>query len=185
MAEAIETNNTPENTPAATPKPAAKPEQETFSKDYVHDLREENKSVRLTKGKYEKALRDILKVGEGEELGDLGKRIEAFNAANQKAIDEANAKITTYIIDGELSKALSDGYNEKLARKLLDYSGIKVEDGKVTGLAEAIKKLEEEYPEVKKQKAPKLANETGTSKTGTDPEDEALKAFKRILGTDK
>ena len=182
MAEAIETNNTPENTPAATPAPAAKPEQETFSKDYVHDLREENKSVRLTKGKYEKALRDILKVGEGEELGDLGKRIEAFNAANQKAVDDANAKVNAYIIEAELSKAIGENYNDKLTRKLLDYSSIKVEDGKVTGLTEALQKLAEEYPEVVAQKPPKTADGTGSSKTATDKETEELNKFRRALG---
>jgi hypothetical protein len=181
MAEVIETNNTPTKETPATPAPESK----TFSEDYVHALREENKNYR-TKGKvFEEALKEILKVSDGEELGDIKKRIENFNAANQKALDDANAKATNLMIDFELSKALGDGYNEKLVRKLLDYSSIKIEDGKVTGLAEAIKNLEEEYPEVKKQKAPKLADGTGTSVTGTDPEDEALKAFKRILGTDK
>ena len=77
MAEAIETNNAPQGTePQATPDPAPK-ETKTFSEDYVHALREENKSYR-TRGKtYEDALKKILKVSDGEELGDINKRIES------------------------------------------------------------------------------------------------------------
>ena len=183
MADPIETNSTPETTPTTEPATEVdKPKDKTWSDDYVTTLRAENKMRRIANSNYEKALRSIFKLGEDEELGNLDKRIEAFNAANQKAVDDANAKADAFIIEMELTKAIGDSYNDKLTRKLLDYSSIKVEDGKVTGLTEALQKLAEEYPEVVAQKPPKTADGTGSSKTATDKMDEERKRFRKALG---
>lgn len=186
MAEVIETINSNSTNPTPAPAtPETTPEPKTFSEDYVHALREENKSYR-TRGKaYETALKKILNVSDDEELGDIDKRINNFNAANKKALEEANSKVDKYIIEGELNKLLGDAYNEKLTRKLLDFSTIKVEDGKVTGLKEALEAVEKEYPEIRKPKAPNLAGGTGSGKTSTSSEDADLAKFRKALGLTK
>lgn len=174
MADPIETvNNNTE------PTAQIKEEPETYSKDYVHALREENKAHRTAKKQYEDKLKGILGV---DNLDDLDTKITAYNDSWAKKLKEAEDKTNTYIIESELSKAIGEGYNGKLTRKLLDRSSITVTDGKVEGLTEALKKLEEEYPEVKKTEPPKTAEGTGTGKTSTDKMDEERKKFRKALG---
>lgn len=180
MAEAIETNNTPETNPA--PTPAAEPEtQKTFSEDYVKALRSEAKSYRVANKNYETAFKKLFNLPEGEELGDLDKRITDLNAARQKELDDERAKTNAFIINSELDKAIGEEYNEKLTKKLLDYSKIEVKDGKVTGIKEALDALAVEYPEVKKQKAPKPAEGTGSSKVGGS-DDAEREAYRKAFG---
>lgn len=145
----------------------------------IRDLRKECASHRVKKGIYEDALKQILGV---ENLDGLNDKIDAYNATQAQKLKDAEGKTNSYIIESEISKAISEGYNEKLTRKLLDRSSIKVTDGKVEGLTEALKKLEEEYPEIKKTEPPKTADGTGTGKTTTSKDDEELAKFRKALG---
>lgn len=157
----------------------ANQEPQTYSKDYVKALRDEAKGYRITRNEYGDALRGLLGV---DSLDDLNGKITAFNDAQTKKLKDLEDSHNAYIIDNELSKALGDSYNEKLARKLLDRSSITVTDSKVEGLTEALKKLEEEYPEIKKTEPPKTADGTGTGKTTKSKDDEALAKFRKALG---
>ena len=188
MADPIETNSTPQE-PTPTPAPAPTPEPtptatpKIFSEDYVKALRNEAKSYRVAGKSYESALKKLFNLSDDEELGDIDKRITDFNARQQKAIDEANNKMNEWLINAELQKAIGEDYNEKLTRKLIDYSAIKVEDGKVTGIKEALEALAAEYPEILKQNAPQPAPGTGSSKIKNEDSDAA--AFRKALGLEK
>ena len=93
---------------------------------------------------YGDALRRLLGVPEGEELGGLEERVTAFEKAMEAKLQAARDQV----ISAEL-KALS-GYNTKLLDRLLDRSKLTVDDnGKVVGLDEAVKQIETEFPEVK------------------------------------
>lgn len=170
-------NNTdPVNT---EPTGGTQTEPQTYSQDYVKTLRDEAKGYRITRNAYSDALKKVLGV---DSLDDLDNKITSYNDARAKQLQAIEDQKNAYIIENELSKAMGNEYNEKLTRKLLDTSSIKVTNGKVEGLTEALKKLEEEYPEIKKTEPPKTANGTGTGKTSTDKMDEERKKFRKNLG---
>ena len=125
----------------------------TFSEDYVKALRQESAGYRTKAQAQDAALRELLGVGQGEEMGDINARITAYKSARAAELAKAN----TRLIDAEI-KTMS-GYDTKLLMRLIDRSGVKIDDkGTVTGLKEAIEAVEKEFPSVKtgtgKQYAP-------------------------------
>ncbi len=103
----------------------------------------ELETLKQSRTEYEKALKSIFGVADEEELGDLSQRMTAYN----DSLKQKQALIDSKIITAEL-KSLQ-GYDTKLLAKVLDYGDIKVsEDGTVTGLKEAVKSAEKEYPAV-------------------------------------
>ena len=53
----------------------------TYSEDYVHSLRNESAGYRTTAKMYESALRSVLGLGDGEEIGDLNSRLSSYRQA--------------------------------------------------------------------------------------------------------
>lgn len=129
--------------PQPQPQPTTPQGEETkvYSADYVKALREEAKGHRLKATGYEKSLRTALGLKDDEDIGDIGQRLAAREAALLKAANDR-------LIAAEL-KAL-DGYDHKLLSKVIDLSGVKVdEQGNVTGVKEAAEAAAKEFPAVK------------------------------------
>ena len=135
-------------TPPVTP--AVKPsELKTFSEDYVHAIREEEKNFRLNAKGFEIKLKEVLGMSLDADLSDVDNLIKNHKESSSKAINEAITKANDRLIKAEI-KAL-EGYNVKLVDKLLDKSKLTIgEDGTVTGLTEALTELEKEFAEIKK-----------------------------------
>lgn len=92
---------------------------------------------------YETALRKVLGLKDDEEFGDIDKRITDLNQRNADIVQNAKNSIISSAI-----KALQ-GYDTKLLSKVIDLSGVEVdENGSITGLDEAVKTAETEYPAV-------------------------------------
>lgn len=170
-----ESNNvvTPEpqaNNPAPAPVATlaadptlAQTENKVFSEEYVRALRSENASYRTTKNNYEKALRKVLNLADGDTLDNLDKRITTMQESIANQLKDTMSKANNRLISAEI-KSL-DGYDSKLLTKLLDYTKITVDDdGNVAGLKEAAEEVAKEYPAVLKEKAPpKYAGGTGST----------------------
>lgn len=92
---------------------------------------------------YETALRKIFSLEEDEELGDIDKRIADLNQKNADIVQNAKNSIISSAI-----KTLQ-GYDTKLLNKVIDLSNVDVDEGgNITGLDEAVKTAETEYPAV-------------------------------------
>lgn len=132
---------------AAQPDAGADPQAQTETNDTNEGAQPETKEdIVITENEkaYGDALRRLLGVPEGEELGGLEERVTAF----EKAVEAKLQAARDQVISAEL-KALSS-YNTKLLDRLLDRSKLTVDDnGKVVGLDEAVKQIETEFPEVK------------------------------------
>ncbi len=127
------TEVTPPATPAAPAAPIAPKDPETFSREYVTELRSENKSWRQKHT-------DALKKAEEAEIA--GKKAQEEAAAK---IAEADAKAQQRIIRAELkAAALKAGMIDLDGLKLADLSALKLNDaGEVEGadaLMESLKK---------------------------------------------
>ena len=118
------------------PKPEPIKGPETFSREYVHELREENKSARL-------------KAQEAEA------KAAAAEAEAKKAKDEAEAHKTEAktaadqrIIRAELkAEAIKAGMIDLDGLKLADLSAVKLDDnGEVVGAEELMTKLKADKP---------------------------------------
>ena len=107
--------------------------KQTDTKDELERLRSDNRL-------YEKTLKGILGVADGEELGDINKRITDFNSNLQAKLSAVNDKI----IAAEI-KSLQ-GYDTKLLAKVIDIEVNEV--GTITGLQEAVATATEEFPAV-------------------------------------
>ena len=134
-----------EPAPAVPPAPAGK----TFSEEYVAALRGESAGYRTKAKTYEAALRKAFSLKEGEELGDIDARLTSFHQARQKQMEDALSAANQRLIRAEL-RAL-EGYDHKLLSKVIDLSGVKVDDaGTVAGIQEAAEAAAKEFPAVKK-----------------------------------
>lgn len=138
-------------TPPAPPAAPRAPEPETFSKDYVRELREENKGWRLKASEQEAAAK------KAKEDAD-----KAVAEANGKVTDAATAA-EKRVIRAELkAEALKAGMIDLDGLQLADLSGVKLDDkGEVVGGAEAIEAL--------KKAKPYLFGAASTSSTKTTP----------------
>ena len=153
----------------------------TFSEDYVHSLREENKENRLARKAAEEKAKQLKESSDAfkSKFGNL------FGLADGEELDEGKvAKFTQSIISKADSKLILaevkslDGYDTKLVERLLDRSKVKIaDDGTVTGLKEAVEALALEFPSIKIQPKGNSVNPPpAVSKTALDEYNEALKA---------
>ncbi len=127
-------------------------EQKTFSAEYVRALRSESRTHRLAAKTNEQALRKLLGIMDTEELGNVNSRIAAFEQTQQQRETDLLAKANKKLIGAEI-KALA-GYDTALLAELIDCSQITVDDnGSITGLDEAVQKVAERFPAVKKPSA--------------------------------
>lgn len=163
-----------EGDPSGTDNNSDSPKGRTFTEDYVKTLRSEAAGHRTTAKAYETALRGVLGVKEGEELGDLNARTAAFQqnltAQQEKTLATANARL----ISAEIRSL--EGYNAKLLEKVIDFGGIKVDEkGNVTGVKEAAEAAAEEFPEV-------LRTKSGTWAPGNPAEGDTPAMTKEAFG---
>ncbi len=132
---------------AAQPDAGADPQAQTKTNNTNEGEQPETKEdIVITENEkaYGNALRRLLGVPEGEELGGLEERVTAFEKAMETKLQAARDQV----ISAEL-KALT-GYNTKLLDRLLDRSKLTFDDsGKVVGLDKAVKQIETEFPEIK------------------------------------
>ena len=142
----------PTVTPPAPPAPPAPaPQPQSFSAEYVRELREESKGYRLKAQETEQKAQDALK-----------KATDAETAANAK-IAEATSAADKRVIRAELkAEALKAGMIDLDGLQLADLSAVKLNDkGEVEGGAAAIKAL--------KKAKPYLFGATSTSTPGNPP----------------
>ena len=127
-------------------------EGKVFTEEYVKGLREEAKENRLAKKSLESKLKKLIGLKDDEDLDDA--KISQFESSKAKEITSAIAKANERLVMAEIRA--QQGYNTKLAEKLIDKGQIKIDDdGNVTGVVEALTALAVEYPEiVKKGNAP-------------------------------
>lgn len=127
-----------EETKEAVEVTAAKPEpkREMFSREYVEELREEAKSVRLKANEYKSQLEDQAR----QNAEALTAKEQALEALKQEARTElAMAKLEAL--------AVKAGIVDPDALALLDKSAIKFDDaGKVTNADEVLKAFKESKP---------------------------------------
>ena len=145
-------NNTTETTTVATPNPTPAPappaqaQGKVWTDEYVQGLREEAKDNRIKAKGYESKLRKAIGLSDDEELND--DKITAYQDKLKRDYEAAISKADDRLIQAEI-KSL-EGYDTKLVAKLLDKSDVKIaDDGTVTGITEALAKLEAEFPQVK------------------------------------
>ncbi|MDE2353839.1 MAG: hypothetical protein KGL17_02340 [Betaproteobacteria bacterium] len=135
--------------PAPAPRP---PEPETFSKDYVRELREENKGWRLKHSEAEQ---------KAKTADDAAKAAQA--AADAKVADAAKAA-NDRVIRAELkAAALKAGMVDLDGLKLADLSTVKINE--TTGEVEGAEALMEAMKKAK----PYLFGAASTSHGGTPP----------------
>lgn len=148
-------------TPPATPPVQGK---ETFSREYVQELRHENASYRT------RAIDAERKAQEAE--AKATKAAEEAEARAKKASDDADAKIKEShtsaeqrIIRAELkAEAIKAGMVDLDGLKLADLSSIKIDEkGDVQGAAELLTALKESKPYLFKEPS------SSTSHTGEPP----------------
>lgn len=145
-------------TPPPAPTPATAPE--TFSKDYVRELREENKGWRLKAHEQEQAAKSAAE-------------------AAQKAVDESAAKVaeahtsaTQRVIRAEMkAAAIKAGLVDLDALQMLDLSSVKLdENGEVTGADDVLAAA--------KKAKPYLFGDAKTSSTQQPPKPAEMKPKK-------
>lgn len=157
---------------------SVKPEPETFSREYVSELRSENATYR-TKAK------------------DAATKSETAEATAKKATDdaavkitEANTKANDRIIRAELKAvAISHGMVDLDGLKLADLTKIKLDDdGEVVGAEDLMKALKESKPYLFKEGKSSSSTEVppkkkdDSKKGARDMTPEEWKAEKKKLG---
>ena len=125
----------------------------TFSEDYVKTVREEAKENRIARKTAEaevvavKAkLKKLIGLKDTDDLDDT--KIAEYQTAQEAKLGEALKKANDRLLQAEI-KSL-EGYDAKLVDRLLDKSKVTIaDDGTITGLTEAVKALETEFPAIK------------------------------------
>jgi len=128
-----------------------------WTDDYVAQLREEAKNHRIAKKQYESMLRKIMSLKDDEEINEdkVKRYTESQNAILNANVTKANQRLIAAEIKGLA------GYDQKLVDRLIDRTKLSVaEDGSVVGLADAMKLLEAEFPQVKVGKPAPSAPQT-------------------------
>lgn len=153
----------------------------TYSEDYVYALRGESANYRTRAKSYEGALRTVLGLKDGEELGDLNARLSAYQQNQTKQQSAALEAANKRLIGAEMRTL--EGYDHKLLEKLIDLSNVKVsEDGTVTGLKEAAEAAAKDFPAVRKT-PPQFSRSTkGPTQNMDNRKDRANAALRAVFG---
>lgn len=138
------TTNQAADTAAGTAKPGTKAEKKKNQGKEAEFQFHEDIVITENEKVYAAALRKVFGIKDSEELGNVDQRIAELDQKNAAII----AKAKESVINAEI-KALQ-GYDNKLLARLIDRSKLTVDDsGKVTGLDEAVKDVEAEFPSVR------------------------------------
>lgn len=148
----------------ATPKPKRKATEETFSAQYVRELRMENKGYRLKNQETVKKLKDA------EEAKTVAEK------ALETAQVEADKKAEQRVMRAELkAEAVKLGMIDLDGLAFLDYSSVKFDEkGELTGGADALSKLKEAKPHLFGE----VGKTTSTSKVPPKKDNEPVDARK-------
>ncbi|MDE3023676.1 MAG: phage scaffolding protein [Pseudomonadota bacterium] len=142
----------PTNTPTPPAPPA--PKAETFSREYVQELREENKAARLKAQELEASANAAKELATKAEQ-EAAEKIQAHTVASDARIIRAELK----------AEAIKHGMIDMDGLKLADLSAVKLdENGEVIGADDLMKKLKEEKPYL--FKAPSSSNPNEPPKPG-------------------
>lgn len=172
-----EPNNGDQDPVKDTPLAAGK----TYSEDYVSALRGESANYRTRAKSYEGALRTVLGLKDGEELGDLNARLSAYQQNQTKQQSAALEAANKRLIGAEMRTL--EGYDHKLLEKLIDLSNVKVsEDGTVTGLKEAAEAAAKDFPAVRKSPPPFSRGAKGPAEGTENKKDRANAALRAAFG---
>ena len=159
-------NQNPQN-PPAPPTPPKEPQ--TFSLEYVKELRDEAKNTRIARQSLEDSVRTALDISKEEPLDNVAERIAGIKTGvNNRIIQSALQHLP--------------GYNTKLLARLADLSKVTVaDDGTVKGLKEAAEAVAKEFPAVKNNAEPPPAKPIapfnpapGEPPPGSDPVNRAM-----------
>lgn len=117
-------------------------QQETFSREYVHELREENKAQRL------KALENEKKATEAEAVALKIK--EDAETSSRQAIADSQMKSDDRVIRAELKAlAATAGIKNMEYLKLADISAVTLDaDGNVVGADKIVEKMKTDMPDL-------------------------------------
>ncbi|MCM8735999.1 phage scaffolding protein [Azospirillum sp. A1-3] len=176
--------------PPAPPAPQLPPEPQTFSREYVSELRGENKTWRLKAQAAEEAA--------AKAKADADAATAAAKAAEEKAQADAAAARTAAeqaandrIIRAELkAAAIKAGMVDLDGLKLADLSAVKLDDtGNVTGADEMLAALKESKPYLFSAPQPHSSNPTppppapkpGDKKLAKDMTPEEFQAARRAI----
>jgi hypothetical protein len=188
------TQPVPQPQPAPVAQSRPEPEPEMFSKDYVRELRGENKTWRLKADAAQKA------ADEAKAAADAA--IAAAKAAEEKATADAAAARTAAesaandrIIRAELkAEAVKAGLVDLDALKMLDTSSVKLdEQGNPVGAAELFAALKESKPYLftaapvhsSQPNPPPPAPKPGEKKNAKDMTKEEFDAAMRAIASGK
>ena len=174
-----ENQNLNDNTNTNTNTNSNNTETRVFTEDYVKALRSEAAENRVRAKNFEKKLKSILGINEDEAIEDWDTVITNYQSNIQKSQQEQLEKVKELLFQAEL-KRLENQYNLKLVNKLLDKSKIQIgDDGNITGLQEALKELEKEFPEIVKNTN---SNNGGANPVLSDKKTDKLEEmFKKAL----
>lgn len=163
---ADDNNDSPPNvSPPPPPTPTRDPpEPETFSKEYVRELRNENKGWRL-KATEEGQKREAAERAAADAQAAADQKAKAAEEAAAAKMTEAEARANERIIRAELrTAALKAGMVDLDGLKLADLTEVKLNDqGEVDGADALMTKLKEAKPYLFG------APQSGTSSTHTPP----------------
>lgn len=165
-------------------------EQKLFTREYVHELREEAKAANGEKKlfkkmveNYESKFRDLLGIESNSDLNDLDNLIANHKTSIDKKIAEAMDKVNDAVKINSI-KSLSDKYDIDLLEALIDKKQLKVEGDAVVNLDEIINPIITKFPKLMKEPP---ANDRGANPAnpfkGKNPEDmteaEYIEYFKK------
>jgi hypothetical protein len=149
--------------PTTTTEPTT-PEPQTFSADYVRELRDEAARYRTRASEIGAKLRKALGLEPDADCSDLDALLMERDAQMESAaLKKANDRLITAEI-----RSLT-GYDMPLLERLIDRSGIAVgDDGAVTGVAEAAEAVSKQFPAAKKaQQEPPKWSPSNPAPSGT------------------
>ena len=175
----VNNQNLDNNTNTNTNTNSNNTEPRVFTEDYVKALRSEAAENRVKAKNFEKKLKNLLGINEDEAVEDWDTVITNYQSNIQKSQQEQLEKVKELLFQAEL-KRLENQYNLKLVNKLLDKSKIQIgDDGNITGLQEALKELEKEFPEIVKNTS---SNNGGANPVLSDKKTDKLEEmFKKAL----
>jgi len=124
------------------------PEPQTFSPEYVSELRRESARYRTRAETVDSGLRKAFGLEPDADCSDLN---ALLTARDTKTTAQALEKVNARLIAAEI-KSLQ-GYDTALLERLIDRGAIKVnDDGTVTGAKEAAEAASKQFPAVLKAK---------------------------------
>jgi len=162
MDNEIKGTDVPEVVITPTEKALNEDNQLLVDKSYLSSLRNEAKENRLKLKETEKLLKSALGLSDDEEVNI--EKINNFKTQIDSKLNDAISKSNELILKATINNL--DGYDTKLVSKLLDKSTISVNDlGEVIGLEEAVNKLVEEFPSIKKSIQPNLTSNPASAQS--------------------